>query len=171
MLGKGWRMRSLQGRISPLVVGVLLVLGACGPPFRRPEVRFESVRLGSLGLGGGTLYARFNLRNPNGYALESSGFTYAVELHDSVAAAAGNAEWVPLAEGSYDQTVRIAGKDSTVVELPIAFTFSGLSGALLSLMSRGTFDYRLSGTVALVSPLHRSIPYRHAGAVSLEGVR
>ena len=65
----------------------------------------------------------------------------------------------------------MAGNATTPVEIPIDFTYSAVSGALRSIMDRGTFDYRVEGVVALREPLRTEIPYRHSGNVSLQGVR
>jgi hypothetical protein len=64
----------LQSRRTPPTVALLLTLlvAACLPRFRQPDIRLETVRLGSLDLGGGTLIAGLVVNNPNTYEMRSS---------------------------------------------------------------------------------------------------
>jgi LEA14-like dessication related protein len=149
------------------VIVALLVAGlaACIPSVQRPEVRLVSVRVTSLGLTGGNIQVRLSVYNPNTFPLDASGLSYNVELAQD----SSDEDWTSLAEGTYEQAVRVGPDDSVQVEIPVAFSYSGLSGAFRALIQRGAFDYRIHGDVDLQTPIRRKIPYRHRGAVSMSG--
>lgn len=157
--------------VKLVVVGVLaaLVGVACALSFRQPVVRFDGLRLGGVGVRGATLFAQLQVSNPNRYRLETAALTYNIEVSD--APTSGQTRWSPLASGTFDEPIRVDSRDSTVVEIPIEFGFSELGGALRSVMDRGTFDYRLSGTITVRDPIRRQFPYRRTGTISLAGVK
>jgi LEA14-like dessication related protein len=149
------------------LAALTLVLAACYPIFHPPEVRLAGLRLGSLGLSGGTLHARVLVTNPNRFALAATGLEYDFELSDP---GRDNA-WIRLADGVFAGDVRVNARDSALVEVPIDFRFEGLGAALRSVTGRGTLEYRMTGTVQVVDPVRRAIPYRRSGNVSLQSGR
>jgi LEA14-like dessication related protein len=155
------RYRSLMG-----VLLLATTAAACGGP-RAPEIQFEGVRLGGVGLRGGTLYAQILVSNPNRFDIEATSVSYALEVpHPSQ-----EGQWVNFTEGRIDERVRVAGRGSTILEVPITFQYDDASGAVRALIDRGSFPYRVSGDVRLAEPIARTIPYRRQGTVSLSGTR
>ncbi|HEX7089225.1 MAG TPA: LEA type 2 family protein [Longimicrobiales bacterium] len=153
-----------------LVVGLLiagLAFAGCATGLREPEVHLAGIRLGGLGLSGGVMYVRLNVVNPNDFALEAAGLTYDVELSDPAAEEDGG--WVDFAEGRFEEKVRVDARDSSVVEIPVEFTYTGAGAALRSLLDKGTFSYRVRGEVAVSKPVRTAVPYRHSGTVALAG--
>ena len=148
-------------RMIPVTVAAL-VLAACWPVFRPPEVRLDGVRLGSIGLTGGTLTGYVVVDNPNAFALRTVAIGYNLELNDPA-----NNRWVPLAEGTLDREVSVPANDSAVVELPLSFTYSGIGAAIRSILESGTFEYRIAGDLRLTEPLRRQVPFRRTGTVSI----
>lgn len=155
-------------RFAALAMLLALAASACVPRLRQPEVQLAGVRLGGIGLEGGLLYVRLSVINPNRFALRADGFSYDIDLSDPDDADGG---WVDLAEGTFREDLRVAGNDSTIVEIPVRFTYGGLGGVVRSLMSTGTFDYRVSGRVHVQEPLRTAVPYRKRGTVSLAGAK
>jgi LEA14-like dessication related protein len=160
-------MRGKIGVAGPRVVVTLFVAGlaACVPTLRRPEVRLVSVHITSLGLTGGNVQVRLRVYNPNAFALDAQGLSYNVDLAED---SSGDA-WMSLAQGTYDQAVRVEAEDSAQVEIPVEVSYSGLGGAFRSLLQRGNFDYRIRGSVDLKGPIRKKIPYSHKGIVSMSG--
>lgn len=158
------RTRSLLA-LTALAAG----LGGCAFGFEQPVVRFDGLRLGGLGVRGGTVFAQLHVVNPNRYGLETTSLSYDLEVGGP--AGNGDPQWATLATGTYSDPIRVEGRDSAVVEIPIEFTYSQMGGALRSIMERGTVDYRVSGTVDIRDPIRRAVPYRRTGTVSLGGVR
>jgi LEA14-like dessication related protein len=137
--------------------------------FEEPDVRLDGLRLAGLGTRGGTVYAQLHIANPNGYRLEAASLSYDLELAEP--SGTEDLDWVRFADGEYARTVSIEAHDSTVVEVPVDFTFEGVSGVARSVLQRGTLDYRVSGVIGVREPVRRDVPFRHAGKVSLSGVR
>lgn len=137
--------------------------------FEQPEVRLDGLRLAGLGTRGGTIYARLHIANPNGYRLEASSLTYDLDL--AQAAGTEDLDWVRFADGEYARPVAVDANDSTIVEVPVDFTFDGMSGVARSVLERGTLDYRVSGVIGVREPVRRDVPFRHTGKVSLSGLR
>ena len=137
---------------------------SCALTFRQPEVRLDSLRLGTVGLTGGTLYARVLVSNPNRFALAANSLEYDFELGDPTRRDA----WVRLADGIFDGDLRIEAHDSAFVEVPIDFRFEGVGAAMRSVVQTGSLDYRMTGTVNVTNPVRRAVPYRRAGSVALQ---
>jgi len=153
------------GVASTVAVLVAILLAACAPRLSRPDVHLVGVRLGGLGLRGGLVYVRLSVVNPNDFPLEAAGLTYDLELRDPAADGAG--EWVDLAEGRFTEDVRVPARDSSIVEIPVEFTYAGAGAALRSILDLGTVSYRVRGEVALSGPVRTEVPYRHSGTVSV----
>jgi LEA14-like dessication related protein len=151
-----------------LAVSVLAALSlagsSCALAFQQPVVRLDGLRLGAVGLTGGTVYARVLVANPNRFALAADGLEYDFELGDPTR----DDGWVRLADGVFDGDLRVEARDSAFVEVPIDFRFEGLGSAMRSVMQSGTIEYRMTGTVKVVNPVRRAVPYRRAGSVSLQ---
>jgi LEA14-like dessication related protein len=156
-------------RYRSLLAGLLIALplAGCSGAFRQPEVEFEGVRLGGIGLRGGTLYAQVLVSNPNRFDLETRSLTYDLEVPHPTRAG----EWVSFTQGTIDENVRVAARGATILEVPISFQFDDMSGALRSMLDTGSFAYRVSGSVRLAEPIGRTFPYRRQGTVSLSGIR
>jgi LEA14-like dessication related protein len=125
------------------------------------------VRVGGIGLRGGTLYASVYVGNPNGFDLETRSITYDLQVEDPDSAG----EWVTFSRGTVEEEVRVEGNSSKVIEIPIQFRYDDLGGAVRSILDTGTFNYRVTGDVRLSEPIGRTFPYSKTGVVSMTGVR
>jgi LEA14-like dessication related protein len=154
-------------RSRSLLLPILLLAAACSSAVRQPEVRLESMRVGGIGLRGGTLYAQVYVGNPNGFDLQTRSLTYDMQVEHPDSAG----RWVSFSQGTMDEPIRVRGNSSTVIEVPIQFRYDSLGGAFRSILDTGTFNYRVRGDVRLSQPFGRTIPYSKTGIVSLAGVR
>lgn len=153
-------------RIS-LVAAISVALAAgCIPNVKQPEVTLGGARLSSIGLSGGVVEVELSVYNPNGFALRASGITYDVDLEDP-----SGGGWLDFTEGRLDRDLQVGSGDTTVIAVPVEFSYRDLGQALRGMLDRGTFDYRVSGVVALEDPIQRNFDYRHAGVVSPSGAR
>jgi LEA14-like dessication related protein len=143
---------------------VLLLGAACIPKYEEPEIRLEAVRLGALGIRGGTVWAHLVVTNPNRFPLQARSMSYELHLVDPATAGDG---WLELANGVLDHEVHIAPNDSAVVELPVDFTYDGVGTAMRAILRTGVVDYRLSGDLQLREPIQRRVPFRRSGRVDL----
>src|SRR5687768_935886 len=114
-------MKTNKGVLAVVLLAVLTV-GACIGRIRKPEVHLAGLRLGGLGLRGGTVFAQLAIANPNNFALEAASISYDLELNDQ----RDGGRWIRLAQDRYQQAVRVEERDSTIVEIPIEFSYSGL---------------------------------------------
>lgn len=147
-----------------IIVALLAALaGACGS-VKAPEVRLDDVRLGGLGVRGGTLHAEFVVYNPNGFALEAESLTYDLRVGEP---GADEDTFTQLAEGTYEERVRVEGRDSVRIEIPVDFRYAGMGGAIRSLLERGVFEYRVTGEVDVREPSRRRVPYRETGRYTM----
>jgi LEA14-like dessication related protein len=145
---------------------VALTAAACAGP-QQPEIRLEGVRIGGIGLRGGTLIAQVMVTNPNPFHLETSALRYNMEVaHPDEAG-----RWVSFAEGTIDERVRVERRSSKILEVPIQFRYDDVGGAFRSIMETGTFSYRVTGDVRLAEPITRTFPFSRTGLVSLDGAR
>lgn len=160
------RARPTRGLMA--LVALAVAATGCGPVVQQPEIRLDSVRLGALGLQGGTLNVRLEVVNPNRFGIETSGLTYSLDLQDG-ALPNGDDAWLSFASGTLDEAFRIGPRDTAVVEVPLEFRFRDAGPAVRSILTHGTFDYRISGTVSVERPVRRQLPYRRTGTVSLLG--
>jgi LEA14-like dessication related protein len=158
---------SVRYRSALAVLALVLPLAACLKAYEQPEVRLEGIRVGSIGLRGGLLYAQVHVENPNRFDLETSGLSYDLQLADP----SSDSDWVSFAKGVLDEPIRVRSHDQTVIELPIQFRFQDLGGAVKSILDNGTFNYRVSGDVRLKEPIGKTIPYRKSGVVTMTGIR
>lgn len=155
------------GRWRALIAAALLLTAACSSLVRQPEVRLESVRVGGIGLRGGTLYAQVHVSNPNDFDLQARSLTY--ELQVAHPDSAG--KWVSFSQGTVEEPIRVESNGATVIEVPIQFRYDDFGGAVRSILDTGTFSYRVRGDVNLSDPIGRTFPYSKTGVVSLGGVR
>lgn len=153
-----------MGRGLPLVVAALV--GGCVPKVEQPQVWVDGARLSSLGLSGGTVDVRLSVFNPNRFAFEASGITYDLDFERP-----GTEDWFDFTEGRLDRELRVDAGDTVEVVVPVEFSYQGLGDVVRGLLDRGSFDYRVSGSVALEGPVRRDVRYRHTGTVTPGGVR
>jgi LEA14-like dessication related protein len=159
----------MKSRSRSILLGLLAVLGAagCSRAYQQPEVELEGIRIGGIGLRGGTVYAQVLITNPNRFDLETRSVSYDLQVvHPD-----RPGEWVSFAEGVIEERVRVGRRSSTILEVPVQFRFDDMGGAFRSILDTGTFNYRVSGDVRLAEPVSRTFPYRKTGVVSMQGIR
>lgn len=130
--------------------------------FKNPVVQLRDVRVRGVGLTGGSLDVLLSVYNPNGYRLDATRLTYKVNL-------AGDS--ITLASGAIDNTFTVKENDSTIVTVPVSFTYAGIGAAGRSLMNTGSVDYHVLGDVTVGSPVgHFTIPYTATGRFTTTGL-
>jgi LEA14-like dessication related protein len=148
---------------------VLILLGlltGCVPKIEQPDVWLSGARLVSLGVRGGVIDVELGVYNPNRFTVRTAGLTYDLDFQ-----APDGEDWLDFAEGRIEQGLRIQPGDTASVVIPVEFSYGGLGGMFRGLVDRGSFEYRVSGLVAVEAPVARDIRYRHTGTVTPTGVR
>lgn len=130
--------------------------------FEEPVVNFRNVEVKGLGLSGGSLDVVLSVYNPNGFKLDATRLTYALQV-DSV----------QVGTGALDQEFVVQEKDSSIVRLPVTFTYAGLGAAGRQLIQSGSVNYRVLGDFTVKTPLGSfTRPYSGTGRFSaLSGTR
>ena len=142
-----------------LVVAAVTVAGASGcatlgrKVFKEPVVNFQQLSISGLGLTGGSLDVVLSVYNPNNFRLDASRLTYNLMI-DSVR----------FGSGALDQKFTVQSGDSTIVRLPINFTYAGIGEAGRQLLNTGSVNYRVSGDMTVGTPLGNfTRPYDRTG--------
>lgn len=149
------------------VIAAALVFGACANAIKSPEITLASIDVAGIGLRGATLIANLDIENPNGFDIETDSIVYELEAASPTDASS----YTRVTQGSVTERIKVSDNNRTRVEIPIEFNYSSLSGALSSIMDRGTFNYRIRGTAFVREPLRRTVPFTKTGNLSLAGAR
>jgi len=155
--------RRFVGLASALVTLVTLGTVGCAAlgmgGFKDPIVAFRGVNINGLGIQGGAADIVLSVYNPNGFKLEGTRLTYRL-LVDST----------PVGNGALDQRFTVQKGDSTIVTLPVSFTYAGLGAAGRQLMQAGSVNYRVLGDVTVSTPVGSfTRPYDRTGRFSSFG--
>ena len=122
--------------------------------FQNPVVNLRNVRLLGLGTQGGNLEVQLGVYNPNQYRLDATRLTYRVFVGDSVS----------VGSGAIDTQTTVQAGDSTIVRVPIEFSYAGVGAAAMQLMRTGSVTYRVGGDVTVGSPVGNfTVPYNTTG--------
>jgi LEA14-like dessication related protein len=124
-----------------------------------PVVSLKNVRVNGLGLTGGSLEVQLSVYNPNRVPLDATQLTYNVWV-----------DTVKFGSGQTDRRFTVGKGDSTVVSLPLDFSWNGLSSAARSLLNTGTVNYRVAGDIKVGSALGNfTVRYDQNGRYSTLG--
>ena len=124
--------------------------------FKEPVVHFQDARVTGLGVTGGSVEVKLSLYNPNGFKLDGERLTYKLMV-DSVT----------LGTGALADRFAVQENDSTIVTLPLSFSYAGVGAAGRQLMNTGSVNYRVMGDVTVGTPLGNfTRPYDQTGRFS-----
>lgn len=143
--------------LGAVAVLAAVTLAGCASLLRRsfeePVVLFRDLRINGLGTQGGNLDVVLAVYNPNGYRLDGLGLTYQL-LVDSTT----------VGSGKLSEAFAVQSKDTTLVRLPIDFTYRGLGVAGTQLLRTGSVMYRVRGDVTVGTPVGNfTRPYDRTG--------
>ena len=147
-------------------LAVVLALGAatagCSAfrgSWKEPVVTFRDLKLVGVGTSGGSLEIQLSVYNPNSFRLDGTRLTYNLAV-DSIA----------VGNGVLDQAFTVQEDDSTIVRLPVSFTYAGLGAAGRQLMQTGAVNYRVTGDITVDTPIgKRTRAYDRTGRFTTLG--
>lgn len=146
-------------KLSGLALAMLGLAGCATlgrATFKEPIVHFQDARVTGLGINGGSLEVKLSVYNPNGFKLDGTRLTYKLLI-----------DTVTFGTGALAENFTVQEKDSTIVTLPLQFTYAGVGEAGRQLMSTGTVQYRVMGDVTVGTPLGSfTRPYDQTGRFS-----
>ncbi len=140
-----------------LAIGAAAVVGGCAflgrRIFHQPVVELRDVRLAGFGIAGGNLDVVLAVYNPNGYELDATNLRYRVLV-----------DTVEVADGEVAARNAFHGGDTTIVHLPVKFSYAGLGAAGRELTRTGAVNYNVVGTITVDSPIgSRTFPFKARG--------
>jgi LEA14-like dessication related protein len=128
--------------------------------FQQPVVHLQDVRVNGVGLTGGNLDVRLSVYNPNGYRMDATRMSYNVLVGDSVS----------FATGTVDNRFTVNANDSSVVTIPVSFTYAGIGAAGRQLLNTGGVNYRVRGDVTVGTVVGNfTVPYTSTGRFNALG--
>ncbi len=134
--------------------------GLASQVFQNPIVDLRDVRVMGLGTTGGNLEVHLSVYNPNSFRLDASQMQYNVFVGDSVR----------MANGTVDTRATVQAGDSTIVKIPVSFTYSGLGTAASQLLRTGSVNYMVRGDVTVSSVAGNfTVPFRTTGSYNTMG--
>ncbi len=146
--------------IAATSLSAMALLAGCATlgraSFKEPVVTLKEVAVTGLGLTGGSVDVVLSVYNPNGYKLDALKMTYQVDV-DSV----------KLGNGALDGRFVVPKNDSSVVRLPVSFTYAGIGQAGRALLAKGQVNYRVRGDFTVATPIGNfTLPYDRTGRYS-----
>src|SRR5687768_17995716 len=102
--------------------------------FAQPVVTLRDVKLQGVGLTGGSFDVVLSVYNPNGYRLDASQLNYNLFV-----------DTLRFANGTLNQQFTVQEKDSTIVRVPVNFSYAGVGEAGRQLLNTGSVNYRVAG--------------------------
>lgn len=110
--------------------------------FQEPVVSYKDAVITGLGVTGGSLEVVLSVYNPNGFRLDGTQLTYNIKV-DSV----------PFGTGTFSDRFTVQEKDSTLIRLPLSFTYAGVGQAGRQLLNTGSVQYTVSGDITVGTPI------------------
>ncbi len=153
-------MRSLSRaarHAAPLLLAGVAGCAALGEVFREPDVDLQRVVLRSLSITGGSLDHVLGVYNPNQFDLRGTELRVGFDVEGS-----------HVGDVTYADDFTVQRGDTSVVTLPLRFTWTGVSGAVRTALERGDVPYTMRGEATLDTPIGpRTIGFSGSGRVPL----
>jgi LEA14-like dessication related protein len=153
---------SMLRRVVPMfavasVLGTAVACSAIGrAAFSAPVVSLKELTVTGIGLTGGSVDVVLSIYNPNHFKLDALSMTYRVDIDST-----------QLGTGALDKRFVVEAGDSSVVRLPVKFSYAGLGAAGRTLLADGTVNYRVRGDFTVGTPLGNfTRPYDRTGHYS-----
>jgi LEA14-like dessication related protein len=125
-------------RLVPVAVVALTVACTAGgvnpASLIQPDVKLHHLALRNVGLSGGTLDVALAFHNPNKFNLQGTGLTAGVDIE-------GN----HFGDVNAPNAFSLAGKDTTLLTLPLTFRWSGVASAARKVLDYGAVNYTING--------------------------
>jgi LEA14-like dessication related protein len=142
------------------VAAVVMMIGlaACSAlgrqAFQNPVVNLRDVRVLGIGTTGGSLEVHLGVYNPNNYRLDATRLTYRLFVGDTLS----------VASGAIDTRATVQAGDSTIVKVPVSFTYAGVGAAGMQLLRTGSLLYKVTGDVTVGSIVGNfTVPFSTTG--------
>jgi len=144
------------------ILSAAVLAGCAGLPgvFKDPDVHLDHATVRGVGLTGGTMDLLVAVFNPNQFDLRGTRLQLGIDVEDS-----------HLGDIEYNSDFQVPKADTSLITLPIRFTWSGLAGAARAALGSGDLPYKLTGQLTVATPFgDRKIAFTHEGRAPLSAV-
>jgi len=145
------------------VLALVALLAGCGPgsvnpaTLLQPDVRLHHLAVRNVGLSGGTLDVALAFHNPNKINLQGAGLTAGLDI-----------EGDHFGDIDLSNPFSLAGKDTTLITVPLTFKWSSLASAARSVLGYGAVNYAINGKFTVNLPgAPFDVPFSGQGTVPL----
>jgi LEA14-like dessication related protein len=152
-----WRAQARRWAAGAAVTALAAGCAGLSGVFQDPDVHLDRVMLRNVSAAGGTLDLLVGVHNPNRFDLRGIRLQLGFDVEDS-----------HVGDLEYGDEFRVQQGETTVLRLPLRFTWSGLAGAARTALGAGELPYTLKGQLTLDTPLGlRKVPFTRDGRVQL----
>src|SRR5688500_11921519 len=134
------RKLALLAASAALIGGAAACSTLVNQTFAEPVVTLRDVQIRGLGLTGGSMDVRLAVYNPNNFRLDAGRMTY------QLLAGAGS-DTVTFATGTVEGQQNFAEQDTSIVTIPVSFSYSGIGAVGRQLLNSGSVNYTVRGDV------------------------
>lgn len=144
-------------RVTPVLMFAAAACAALPGMFVEPEINLDHVVVREIGLTGGNLDLVMKIYNPNGFDLRGTDLRVGLEVEDT-----------RVGDVQYQDELGLQSGDTTLVTLPLAFSWSGVGSALRTALQQGEIPYTMNGQVRVDTPIGpRTVSFTRDGNVPL----
>ncbi|VAW84969.1 hypothetical protein MNBD_GAMMA18-2411 [hydrothermal vent metagenome] len=127
-----------------------------------PEVSLAGVNVKKMGLSGAEVVISANIKNPNTFGIDVSQLAYQLSIN--------GVQW---AESTVSETIKLAEKAETQINIPLKLNFMEMGSSLYSaLMKSKGLNYQLKGDMNLDTALpmlkNVKVPFDKSGVVGVK---
>jgi LEA14-like dessication related protein len=142
----------------------MALLPACGAgvvhplAFIKPAVKLHHLELKNVGVAGGTLDLVLAFDNPNKISVQGTSLTAGLDIENT-----------HFGDVELSDAFTLAAKDTTLLTVPLRFTWSGVAAAARSVLDYGAVNYKITGRFNVLTPTcaECEIPFSGEGSVPL----
>jgi len=123
----------------------------------QPKVVVRQLALRNAGLSGGTLEVAFAFHNPNRFSLTGAGLSAALAI-----------EGKHFGDVALEGPFSLPGTDTTVITVPLTFTWAEAGSAARSVLNSGAVNYGVDGSFKVDLPSNAgqlSVPFTGQGTI------
>ena len=144
------------------ILAAALLWGCAGLQgyFKEPDVNLQRVVVRGVGLTGGTMDLVVGVYNPNPFDLQGTKLQLGLDVENS-----------HVGDVEYNSGFQTQKGDTTLLTLPLSFSWTGLAAAVRTAFNSGELPYTMRGQLTVATPIGaRQVVFTHQGRAPLSRV-
>lgn len=121
-----------------LALSCLFTFARCSSLARQliqePKIELSRVGIKDVGVNGATILIGVQVENPNPFVLRIDALKYDLEIGGKL-----------LSSGEIPDAIQVAGKTTSVVDIPVAVKFQDLFSSMMDFFQKSATSYRVKG--------------------------